>query len=96
MDVGAISAASVATTASYRSFADATRSVLDLLERLMPGCALYLSHLDRAHSGIRRSSRSRTDRVASANDRYEAAEAAAAALIAPTSTRTSSSLRGQF
>ena len=36
--------------ASYRSFADATRSVLDLLERLMPGCALYLSHLDRAHA----------------------------------------------
>ena len=32
MDVGAIQAASVATTASYRSFADATRSVLDLLE----------------------------------------------------------------
>jgi diguanylate cyclase (GGDEF)-like protein len=50
MDVGAISAAAAASSASYRSFADATRSVLDLLERLMPGCALYLSHLDRAHS----------------------------------------------
>ena len=50
MDVGAIQAAAAASAASYRSFADATRSVLDLLERLMPGCALYLSHLDRAHS----------------------------------------------
>ena len=50
MDVGAIKAASVASAASYRSFADATRSVLDLLERLMPGCALYLSHLDRVHA----------------------------------------------
>ena len=49
MDVGAIKAAAVASAASYRSFADATRSVLDLLERLMPGCALYLSHLDRSH-----------------------------------------------
>jgi diguanylate cyclase (GGDEF)-like protein len=50
MDAGAIKAAAAASAASYRSFADATRSVLDLLERLMPGCALYLSHLDRAHS----------------------------------------------
>jgi diguanylate cyclase (GGDEF)-like protein len=50
MDVGAINAAAAASSASYRSFADATRSVLDLLERLLPGCALYLSHLDRAHS----------------------------------------------
>jgi len=50
MDVGAIKAAAAASAASYRSFADATRSVLDLLERLMPGCALYLSHLDRAHA----------------------------------------------
>ncbi|HKH18182.1 MAG TPA: diguanylate cyclase [Solirubrobacteraceae bacterium] len=50
MDVGAIQAAAAASTASYRSFADATRSVLDLLERLLPGCALYLSHLDRAHA----------------------------------------------
>ena len=30
-------AAAAASAASYRSFADATRSVLDLLERLMPG-----------------------------------------------------------
>jgi diguanylate cyclase (GGDEF)-like protein len=50
MDVGAIKAAAAASSASYSSFADATRSVLDVLERLMPGCALYLSHLDRAHS----------------------------------------------
>src|ERR671915_656058 len=50
METGAIKAAATASTASYRSFADATRSVLDLLERLMPDCALYLSHLDRAHS----------------------------------------------
>src|SRR5918994_1216112 len=50
MDVGAIKAAAAASSATYRSFADATRSVLDLLERLLPDCALYLSHLDRAHS----------------------------------------------
>ncbi len=50
MDAGAIKAAAAASAASYRSFADATRSVLDLLERLMPDCALYLSHLDRVHS----------------------------------------------
>jgi diguanylate cyclase (GGDEF)-like protein len=50
MDAGAIQAAAASSTASYRSFADATRSVLDLLERLLPDCALYLSHLDRAHS----------------------------------------------
>jgi diguanylate cyclase (GGDEF)-like protein len=50
MDVGAINAAATASAASYRSFADATRSVLDLLERLMPGTALYLAHLDRTHA----------------------------------------------
>ena len=50
MDAGAIKAAAAASAASYRSFADATRSVLDLLERLMPGCALYLAHLDRTHA----------------------------------------------
>jgi len=50
MDVGAINAAAAASAATYRSFADATRSVLDLLERLLPGCALYLAHLDRTHS----------------------------------------------
>src|SRR5829696_5700243 len=50
MDVGAIKAAAAASAASYRSFADATRSVLDLLERLMPDSALYLAHLDRTHA----------------------------------------------
>ena len=50
MDVGAIQAASVATTASYRSFADATRSVLDLLEAHLPDATLFLSHLDRSHN----------------------------------------------
>src|SRR3954453_5322062 len=47
MDVSAIQAAAAATTATYRSFADATRSVLDLLERHNPGCAVYMAHLDR-------------------------------------------------
>jgi diguanylate cyclase (GGDEF)-like protein len=50
MDVGAINAATAASAASYRSFADATRSVLDVLERLMPDTALYLAHLDRTHA----------------------------------------------
>src|SRR5215212_10517688 len=53
METGAIKAAAAASAASYRSFGDAARSVLDLLERLMPGCALYLSHLDRVH-GVHR------------------------------------------
>src|SRR4051794_6695250 len=47
MDVSAIQAAAAATTATYRSFADATRSVLDLLERHKPGSAVYMAHLDR-------------------------------------------------
>src|SRR5215204_3111721 len=50
MDAGAIKAAGTASTASYRSFADATRSALDLLERLLPGCTLCLAHLDRTHA----------------------------------------------
>jgi diguanylate cyclase (GGDEF)-like protein len=50
MDAGAIKAAAAASAASYRSFADATRSVLDLLERLLPGCTLCLAHLDRTHA----------------------------------------------
>jgi diguanylate cyclase (GGDEF)-like protein len=50
MDAGAIGTASAATTASYRSFADATRSVLDLLERQLPDTTLFLSHLDRGHN----------------------------------------------
>src|SRR4051794_21188943 len=47
VDVSAIQAAAAATSAKYRSFADATRSVLDLLERHMPGSAVFLAHLDR-------------------------------------------------
>src|SRR3954471_19979248 len=46
MDVSSMQAAAAATTATYRSFADATRSVLDLLERHKPGCAVYMAHLD--------------------------------------------------
>src|SRR3954464_8393402 len=49
MDSGAIKAAAAASTATYRSFADATRSVLDLLARLVPDVTLYLAHLDRQH-----------------------------------------------
>src|SRR3954470_876220 len=48
MDSSAIQAAAAATTATYRSFADATRSVLDLLERHMPDSGLFMAHLDRA------------------------------------------------
>src|SRR3954471_24416891 len=47
MDVSAIQAAAAATSATYRSFADATRSVLDLLERHMPDSGLFMAHLDR-------------------------------------------------
>src|SRR3954447_275476 len=48
MDSSAIQAAAAATTATYRSFADATRSVLDLLERHMPDSGLFMAHLDRS------------------------------------------------
>src|SRR5919197_2438055 len=48
MDASAIQAAAAATSATYRSFADATRTVLDLLERHMPSAGIYLAHLDRA------------------------------------------------
>src|SRR5918994_220209 len=47
VDTSAIQAAAAATTATYRSFADATRSVLDLLERHFPEAVLFLAHLDR-------------------------------------------------
>ena len=47
VDASAMKAAAAATSATYRSFADATRSVLDLLERGMPDAVLYLAHLDR-------------------------------------------------
>jgi diguanylate cyclase (GGDEF)-like protein len=53
MESGAIKAAAAASTATYQSFADATRSVLDLLVRLVPDAALYLAHLDRQH-GVHR------------------------------------------
>ena len=42
-------AAAAASSTSYRSFADATRAVLDLLERQLPGAAVFLAHLDRSH-----------------------------------------------
>jgi diguanylate cyclase (GGDEF)-like protein len=48
VDASAIKAAAAATSATYRSFADATRSVLDLLEQHFPDAVLYLAHLDRA------------------------------------------------
>jgi diguanylate cyclase (GGDEF)-like protein len=47
MDSSAIKAAAAASSATYQSFADATRSVLDLLEHHMPEAVLYLAHLDR-------------------------------------------------
>src|SRR5690349_9224611 len=49
MEPSAIKAAAQASSASYRSFADATRAVLDLLEQQVPGVAVFLAHLDRAH-----------------------------------------------
>jgi len=49
MDSGAIKAAADMSATSYRSFADATRSVLDLLETQLPGVAVFLAHLDRGH-----------------------------------------------
>src|SRR5690349_5272872 len=48
VDASAIQAAAAASSATYRSFADATRSVLDLLQHHMPTSVLYLAHLDRA------------------------------------------------
>src|SRR3954452_4375673 len=47
VDASAIKAAAAATSTTYQSFADATRSVLDLLERHMPDAVLFLAHLDR-------------------------------------------------
>src|SRR4051812_7791120 len=49
MESGAIKAGVEATAASYRSFADATRSVLDLLSQQIPDVAVFLAHLDRSH-----------------------------------------------
>src|ERR1700748_1964267 len=48
VEVSAIEAAAAATSATYRSFADATRSVLDLLERHMPDSSVFMAHLDRS------------------------------------------------
>src|SRR3954454_7615192 len=50
MDASAIEAAAAATSATYRSFAEATRSVLDLLERNMPEAGVFLAHLDRGQN----------------------------------------------
>lgn len=47
VDARAIAAAAAASAAGYRSFADATRAVLDLLEHHIPGATLFLAHLDR-------------------------------------------------
>jgi diguanylate cyclase (GGDEF)-like protein len=47
VDSSAIKAAAAASSATYQSFADATRSVLDLLEHHMPTAVVYLAHLDR-------------------------------------------------
>jgi diguanylate cyclase (GGDEF)-like protein len=47
MDSSAIQAAAAASSTSYRSFADATRAVLDLLERHIGDGAVFLAHLDR-------------------------------------------------
>src|SRR3954471_10265867 len=49
MESGAIKAGVQASATSYRSFADATRSVLDLLEKQLPDVAVFLAHLDRSH-----------------------------------------------
>jgi diguanylate cyclase (GGDEF)-like protein len=50
MDASAIRAAAQASAATYRSFADATRSVLDLLERHLTPASVFLAHLDRGQS----------------------------------------------
>src|SRR3954452_15793729 len=50
MESGAIQAAADLSAASYRSFADATRAVLDVLETQIPGTAIFLAHLDRGHA----------------------------------------------
>jgi len=49
VESGAIKAGVQASATSYRSFADATRSVLDLLAQQIPDAAVYLAHLDRSH-----------------------------------------------
>src|SRR4051812_26835612 len=49
MESGALRAGAASSAASYRSFADATRSVLDMLAQQVPGAAVFLAHIDRAH-----------------------------------------------
>jgi diguanylate cyclase (GGDEF)-like protein len=49
MDSGAMQAAAEASATSYRSFADATRSVLDLLSHQLEDVTVFLAHLDRTH-----------------------------------------------
>src|SRR3954452_16489902 len=49
MESGALKAGAAASATSYRSFADATRSVLDLLSQQLPDVAVFLAHLDRSH-----------------------------------------------
>src|SRR5919107_3399691 len=49
MESGALKAGAAASAASYRSFAEATRSVLDLLAQQLPDTAVFLAHLDRGH-----------------------------------------------
>jgi diguanylate cyclase (GGDEF)-like protein len=49
MDTGAIQAAAAASATSYRSFADATRSVLDLCAHQLEDCTVFLAHLDRGN-----------------------------------------------
>ena len=60
MDTSAIKAAAAASSATYRSFADATRAVLDLLERQMPdGDAVSSRISTAASSSIASSTRAR-------------------------------------
>ncbi len=47
VDVNTMEAAAAASATSYRSFAEATRAVLDLLARHAPDTGVYLAHLDR-------------------------------------------------
>jgi diguanylate cyclase (GGDEF)-like protein len=49
MESGAMQAAAAGAATQYRSFADATRSVLDLLGAQVPDATVFLAHLDRGH-----------------------------------------------
>ena len=50
MDAGAIEDAAAASAAQYQSFAEASRTVLDLLERHLPQSTPFLAHLDRGQA----------------------------------------------